>query len=246
MGDLMTVKEFATAAGVSRQTIYNKLDTDLTEYLTEIDSVKYIDKAALKLFKSKLDSQIDSQIDCKIDSDLTKILQGHISTLQNQIEELKADKQRLNAQNEELTATNKQLTADVNEWRNKYDLILERALTQKQLPGKEHDTQSGQLIEEAEQPAADTDGGHDLQALRAEHDKELQALRDEHTAQSEGLRAELRAEYDSKLQALRAEHEQERQTQSDELQALRDEVTTLKAERGIKGLFKRIFGKKSD
>ena len=165
--------------------------------------MKYIDKAALKLFKSKLDSQIDSQID----SDLTSILQGHISTLQNQIEELKADKQRLNAQNEELTATNKQLTADVNEWRDKYDLILERALTQKQLPGKEHDTQSGQLIEEAEQPAADADGGHDLQALRAEH-------------------------------------EQERQTQSDELQALRDEVTTLKAERGIKGLFKRIFGKK--
>ena len=92
--ELLTIKEFAQAAGVSRQTIYNKLDKDLTAYLTEIDNVKYIDKAALSLFVSnsavKFDSQIDKEFDNNLtgfDTNLTAILQ----VLQNQLDTMRAD-----------------------------------------------------------------------------------------------------------------------------------------------------------
>ena len=85
-GDLLTVKEFAKAAGVSRQTVYNRLDKDLTAYLTEIDSVKYIDKAALSLFVSNLDSQVDSQIDSGFDKNLTGFDSNLTAVLQQSID----------------------------------------------------------------------------------------------------------------------------------------------------------------
>lgn len=92
---LMTIAAFAKAAGVSRQTVYKRLDKDLTgeltRYLTEVDSVKYIDKAALQFFVStdtvKGDSKIDSQVDKEIDRELTGYLTA-IDTLKAQIDSL--------------------------------------------------------------------------------------------------------------------------------------------------------------
>lgn len=84
---LMTIAAFAKAAGVSRQTIYNRLDKDLTRYLTEVDSVKYLDRAALQLFVSNLDSQIDKEFDTDLTAYLTTIdiLKHEVEMLQGQL-----------------------------------------------------------------------------------------------------------------------------------------------------------------
>lgn len=102
----LTVKEFAAAAGVSRQTIYNRLDKDLTRYLTEIDSVKYIDKAALQLFVSNLDSQVDSQIDKEFDTDLT----GFDSNLTAYLTMIDSLKEQIEALQQQLTVKDGQIS----------------------------------------------------------------------------------------------------------------------------------------
>lgn len=103
---LMTIAAFAKAAGVSRQTIYNRLDKDLTRYLTEIDSVKYIDKAALQLFVSNLDSQVDSQIDKEFDTDLT----GFDSNLTAYLTMIDSLKEQIEALQQQLTVKDGQIS----------------------------------------------------------------------------------------------------------------------------------------
>ena len=259
MSELLTVKEFAKAAGVTRQTIYNRLDKDLTEYLTEIDSVKYIDTAALQLFKSKFDSQIDSQIDSKIDTDLTgfdsnltQILQQNkenqavtISTLNARIDELTADKERLLKEKDELkkekddlTADNKELQSKYDELDNKYKSILESALSnRKQLKDGEKDSgaQSGRDQSDEgqtiiEQPARDTHTATEFEELKEQLNK-LQAEKDQQ-----------QAENDRRIEEITAEHNREMQEQQELQQELQAKLQAAE-EKGIKAFFKRIFGK---
>lgn len=49
--ELMTIKQFALAAGVSTQRIYQRLAKDLQSYCKEINGSKYIDSEALALFE---------------------------------------------------------------------------------------------------------------------------------------------------------------------------------------------------
>lgn len=86
--EYMTVKEFAAAAGVTRQTIYSQIDRGvLSEFVTEIDGAKMIDRKALSKFTVKRQSS-DSQNDSKIDSqnELIKALQERISAQEKTIE----------------------------------------------------------------------------------------------------------------------------------------------------------------
>lgn len=111
---LMTIAAFAKAAGVSRQTVYKRLDKDLTgeltRYLTEVDSVKYIDKAALQFFVStrtvKGDSQIDSQIDKEFDTDLT----GFDSNLTAYLTMIDSLKEQIEALQQQLTVKDGQIS----------------------------------------------------------------------------------------------------------------------------------------
>ena len=89
---LLTIKEFAEAAGVSTQAIYKRLATDLRPYLQQVESRKMLDSKALNdVFK------VDS-------------LQPVANELQTTIQILQAEIQAKNAQIEALQLQNSQLT----------------------------------------------------------------------------------------------------------------------------------------
>ena len=58
---LLTIKEFAAAAGVSKQTIYNQLNGRLKPFVKVINDTKMLEKSALEEFYIEKDSQLDSQ-----------------------------------------------------------------------------------------------------------------------------------------------------------------------------------------
>ena len=48
--EYLTIAEFAKRAGVSRQTIYNRLDSDLTDFTKLLNGRKLVSSKALRLF----------------------------------------------------------------------------------------------------------------------------------------------------------------------------------------------------
>ena len=69
------ITEFAAMAKVSRQTIYNKLDTDLQPYVKTVNDRKTINLKGLEVFNVK-----------PIDTDSQKVLQDMLTILQKQID----------------------------------------------------------------------------------------------------------------------------------------------------------------
>lgn len=65
---LLTIKEFAAAAGVSKQTIYNQLNGRLKPFVKVINDTKMLEKSALEEFYRCEDSQLDSQPIQPVDS----------------------------------------------------------------------------------------------------------------------------------------------------------------------------------
>lgn len=58
---LLSIKEFAAAAGVSKQAIYSQLESRLKPYVVKVDNVKKIKESALeKFYSSQLESSIQS------------------------------------------------------------------------------------------------------------------------------------------------------------------------------------------
>lgn len=84
----LKISEFATKAGVSRQTIYNDLTGKLTDFVKVIDGIKMLDIQALSLYGVKDTVKIDSQFTVKFDNDLTSFLQSQIEEKDKQIESL--------------------------------------------------------------------------------------------------------------------------------------------------------------
>lgn len=96
---LMTVKEFAAAAGVSNKAIYQQLQGRLKDFLVEDEEGKKIDAAALKIFyESKKDNQVSSDnSSLEIKAALDKLIQvsSQVSSLEN--EKLKGENEMLKA-----------------------------------------------------------------------------------------------------------------------------------------------------
>ena len=84
----LKISDFATKAGVSRQTIYNDLTGKLTDFLKVIDGIKMLDIQALSLYGVKDTVKLDSQFTVKFDNDLTAFLQRQIEEKDKQIESL--------------------------------------------------------------------------------------------------------------------------------------------------------------
>lgn len=111
------VTSFSRLAGVSRQTVYNRLSKDLAPFVTVEGGYKLIDDAALSLFSSPVPDaalpesltgeELSKSVNCQ-DEDLT-VLQAQITALQEEIEGLREDKAHLQAEIADLMQQNKML-----------------------------------------------------------------------------------------------------------------------------------------
>lgn len=102
MNNYLTVKQFAEAANVSTQRIYQRLAKDLQPFCKTENGKKYLSSEALKLFGKE-----DLQSTCQ---DLATD-KAYIDNLLQQIEDLKADKDKLNARLDKAEETISNLTA---------------------------------------------------------------------------------------------------------------------------------------
>jgi len=90
MNEYISIKEFATRAGVSTQAIYQRLDKDLQHFLKLIDKRKMLDIDGLRLFLDadgckEVDKQLTSDLQA-VDKRLVDVLQETLKTLSAQLE----------------------------------------------------------------------------------------------------------------------------------------------------------------
>ena len=100
--ELLTIKQFSEAAGVSQQAIYQRLNKSLQSYVVVIDNKKYLKREALSLFEqqeAKVENKAVEQDSFNIEQELFKALQDTIAMLQDQ---LKAKDQQIAELNERL------------------------------------------------------------------------------------------------------------------------------------------------
>lgn len=110
MGKKVTVKEFASMAGVSEQSVYKRLTTSLKPYLTMVDNRKMIDISALSEIYNKDIMQPLNNFDSTRLNNLETASESQIQLeiLQKQVEDLRQDKEKLY---EELETKNEQIRA---------------------------------------------------------------------------------------------------------------------------------------
>jgi hypothetical protein len=116
--DLLTVKEFAAAAGVTEQAIYKRLNNpsdQLNNYLTLVEGRKRLDKAALSLFTQPTTQPVEQPVVKPLNQVEQPVEQPRVETLQQsvidtQAAEIETLKQQLETLQTELTAKNTQIS----------------------------------------------------------------------------------------------------------------------------------------
>ena len=136
----LTVREFATRAGVSNQAIYKQVVNQLSTYVIVVDNQKFIDETALhEVYKIEVDNQVDSfdnQVDNQTDDEIT----SHNSTDQEQgqndiskelIEMLKEEIKKKDQQIEKLQASIEKAYMQISEMAQKAQYITAADKTEK-------------------------------------------------------------------------------------------------------------------
>lgn len=117
--ELLTIKEFAEAAGVSSQAVYQRLTKSLQGYVVEVDGKKHLKREALGLFdgaEQKQENKAVEQDSTNLDKELIKTLQTTITILQGQLETKDEQIAELNARLKEALELNKgQMLLSVSE-----------------------------------------------------------------------------------------------------------------------------------
>lgn len=85
--DYLSIAEFAKRAGVTRQAVYKKLSTELTEYVKEVDGRKVINIKALELYGIE---PVDTDLSTTF-TDLAAHLQKQHDTLSHLVDILEAE-----------------------------------------------------------------------------------------------------------------------------------------------------------
>ena len=84
----ITVSEFATKAGISKQRVYQLLNKSLKEFVQEVDGKKVIDIKGLELFENNENhSRVEQAFEQDLNKSLIDTLQTTIAVLQKQLEE---------------------------------------------------------------------------------------------------------------------------------------------------------------
>ena len=95
--EFLSISEFAKRAGVSRPTIYSKLDNDLSNFCKVVKGKKVINIAALSLFGVK--ESVNNFTDNETLKALVTVLQEQQETLQKELDIKNRQIDTLNAQN---------------------------------------------------------------------------------------------------------------------------------------------------
>lgn len=128
--DLLTIKEFAEAAGITQQAVYQRLNKSLQSYVVVLSGKKHLRKEALSLFE-KVEQPTDSS---KVEQDSFKVEQGLIDTLQTTITLLQ---DQLKTKDDQIAELNARLKEALE--LNKGQVLLSVAEKQ-QLPAPQEDT----------------------------------------------------------------------------------------------------------
>lgn len=162
--ELLTVKQFAEAAGVSTQRIYQRLAKDLQSYCkADENGVKYISVEGLALFQKAENLQGVAkplQSTCK---DLAKTLQGsqeldelraqkdelehQVRTLSSELATVKAENELLRSQQEKLEALSDRLTAQLEQQVHDLQERLTRSEQERDTLTKERQTILAELLD---------------------------------------------------------------------------------------------------
>lgn len=218
----LTVKQFADAAGVSAQAVYQRLDKDLKSYLKHEKGHKYIDSAALAIIGNS--------------SELKK-LENKIKELENKIKELYKQLNDEKCAGEQIQQDMKAVSAERDSFRMKYDdLNKETAVNNEKMQGMQVQL-SAARSQIDEQKQALEKAAHDLDTMR----EQLNAAQIQAAAASAAL-DEAHKQIDTHIQtiaALTTTFQNEQSLRAGRL--LQDKQSSPK-----QGFFSRLFRRRKD
>lgn len=112
--DLLTVKEYAEAAGVTQQAVYQRLNKGLSSFVVEVEGKKYLKRQALEAVQER---QEFKPIKPSVEQDSSKVEQGFnkvdklIDTLSKTVDLLQG---QLEAKDQQISELNKRLEQALN------------------------------------------------------------------------------------------------------------------------------------
>lgn len=134
--DLLTVKEFAEASGVTQQAVYQRLNKSLQSFVVEIEGKKYLKREALSNIQEKAEpkpvEQGIEQDSINVEQGLNKA-DGLIETLQKTVELLS---EQLEVKDQQIHELNKRLEQALNNTSQSHFIA---AQAQKSISGGEHE-----------------------------------------------------------------------------------------------------------
>ena len=104
--ELLTIKEFAEAAGVTQQAVYQRLNKSLKDFVVVVEGKKRLQKAALAAFQRPQEETQVEQDSIKVEQEFIKALQATVSMLENQ---LKVLENQLEAKDQQIAELNERL-----------------------------------------------------------------------------------------------------------------------------------------
>ena len=132
--DLLTVKEYAEAAGVTQQAVYQRLNKGLTSFVVEVNGKKYLKRQALEALQEKAEFK---PIQDKVEQDSSKVEQGFnnidkvLETLSKTVDLLQG---QLEIKDQQISELNKRLEQALNNTTQSHYIA---AQAQKQLTSEE-------------------------------------------------------------------------------------------------------------
>ena len=145
--DYISIKDFAERAGITRQTVYNKLDTILQKHVKVVKGHKAISSNALKLFDVKgIDTECKNSVKDNLHylttdfTDIFSVLQDQLQVKDKQLKDqaeksnkqLEIKDQQIAALNERLKESNERLK-EANQLNQNNQVLIGRSQEPKQI-----------------------------------------------------------------------------------------------------------------